>query len=58
MLLLLIFLLAYFMAGTPPIASLEGWAVFGIVSCVAAIAGGISEVGSKVVVQVKGEESD
>jgi hypothetical protein len=58
MTLLIIYLLAYLMAGAPTITSIEGWVVFGVIAVAAAFAGAISEVGSEVTVQLSTEEDE
>lgn len=52
MILLIIYLLAYLMAGAPEIHSVEGWVVFGAVAVAAAIAGAIAEAGSEITVNL------
>lgn len=52
MILLVIYLLAYLMAGAPTITSVEGWVVFGAIAAIAAIASAISEAGSEIMVNL------
>jgi len=46
--LLIVYLLAYLMAGAPEIHSVEGWVVFGVVAAIAAVAGAIADSGSEI----------
>jgi hypothetical protein len=56
--LLVVYLLAYIMAGAPTIHSVEGWVVFGCVAVAAAIAGAIAESGAHVTVQLTDDDFD